>query len=71
MGVGGSVIDQGCDVWRDSQNLIALGYTEAAQMRLCDKPEIASLLPFCETPAPSASNAPDEAVAYNGGSALF
>ena len=50
MGMGGSVTDQGCDVWRDAQNLLEMGFTGAARMRLCAKKEIAELLPYCNVP---------------------
>lgn len=43
--------DEGCDVWRDHRNLLARGdaiHTQAADMRLCDKKEIAKLLPYCK-----------------------
>ena len=43
----GSVLDEGCDVWRDHENLSNAGYKNAADMRLCDKPEVAKLLAHC------------------------
>ncbi len=39
-GFTGSVLDEGCDIWRDVVNLTAHNYKEAADMRLCDKPEL-------------------------------
>lgn len=48
-GFTGSVLDEGCDIWRDHVNLTSSGYKSAADMRLCDKPELKKLLPFCAT----------------------
>jgi hypothetical protein len=48
-GFTGSVLDEGCDIWRDHVNLTSSGYKGAADMRLCDKPELKKLLPFCAT----------------------
>jgi hypothetical protein len=48
LGLFGSVIDEGCDVWRDHENLVNGGYKEAANYRLCDKKEVAKLLPHCQ-----------------------
>lgn len=45
--VFGSVLDEGCDVWRDVENLRKAGFDEAANSRMCDKPEIARHLAGC------------------------
>lgn len=42
--INGSVLDEGCDVWRDAQNLAAIGAMDAAIRRACDKPEVARAL---------------------------
>jgi hypothetical protein len=46
-GFTGSVLDEGCDVWRDVVNLTAHNYKEAADMRLCDKKELSKVLAHC------------------------
>jgi hypothetical protein len=46
-GFTGSVLDEGCDIWRDVVNLTAHNYKEAADMRLCDKPELKKVLTHC------------------------
>jgi hypothetical protein len=46
-GFTGSVLDDGCDIWRDVVNLTAHNYKEAADMRLCDKPELNKVLAHC------------------------
>lgn len=46
-GFTGSVLDDGCDIWRDVVNLTAHNYKEAADMRLCDKPELKKVLAHC------------------------
>jgi hypothetical protein len=43
LGFSGSVLDEGCDVWRDHVNLRLAGYVEQADLRLCDKPELKKL----------------------------
>lgn len=43
LGFSGSVLDEGCDVWRDHLNLRLAGYVEQADLRLCDKPELKKL----------------------------
>jgi hypothetical protein len=48
-GFTGSVLDEGCDVWRDVVNLTAHNYKEAADMRLCDKKELSKVLAHCTT----------------------
>lgn len=50
VGGAGSVVDVGCDVWRDHDNLKRAGFNGAANIRLCFKPELADLLPFCNKP---------------------
>lgn len=47
LGVGIPHTDIGCDVWRDNENLERRGYKEAADLRLCDKPELARVLAHC------------------------
>jgi hypothetical protein len=48
-GFTGSVLDEGCDVWRDVVNLTAHNYKEAADMCLCDKKELSKVLAHCAT----------------------
>jgi hypothetical protein len=48
VGFAGSVLDDGCDVWRDHVNLRASGHLDGANIRLCDKPELAKVLDFCK-----------------------
>ena len=47
LGLSGSVLDEGCDVWRDHENLVKAGFVDAATLRLCDKPEVAKVLAHC------------------------
>jgi len=42
-GFSGSVLDEGCDIWRDHLNLRLAGYAYEADLRLCDKPELKKL----------------------------
>lgn len=52
LSIQGSVLDEGCDIWRDHENLTRAGFTGAAGARLCDKPEIAKYLSHCAPQAP-------------------
>jgi|PlaIllAssembly_1097288.scaffolds.fasta_scaffold05989_7 hypothetical protein len=44
IGFSGSVLDEGCDIWRDHVNLRAAGHIEEANIRLCDKPELKKVM---------------------------
>lgn len=44
IGFSGSVLDEGCDIWRDHVNLRSAGHIEEANVRLCDKPELKKVM---------------------------
>lgn len=58
-------LDEGCDVWRDVENLLKMDEREAALKRACDKPETARALGEVKCPTPPKSAAVSKE--WNGG----
>ncbi len=62
LGIGSSVLDEGCELRENARLLNNLGKQSAAVQLLCNDKKVAAVLPECAGPAPTPT---EPAVSYN------